>query len=66
MPVIHRNDIHIGQEVDIILKKDQKTGALTRGHVARILTHSLTHTRGIKVQLVEYGMVGRVHAIVGQ
>jgi len=29
----NRNDIEIGALVDIVLKKDQGSGALTRGHV---------------------------------
>ena len=31
-----RSEIKIGALVDIVLKKDQATGALTRGHVKRI------------------------------
>lgn len=58
-----RSNIHIGDTVDIVLKKDQPTGALTRGVVARLLTNSPTHPRGIKVML-EDGQVGRVKAIV--
>lgn len=59
-----RADIKIGAEVDIVLKKDQPTGKLTRGHVKRILTHSPTHPHGIKVMLVEDDMVGRVQNII--
>lgn len=66
MPITHRNKIIIGQEVDIVLKKDQPTGKLTRGHVARILTNSQIHPRGIKVMLVEGRMVGRVQNIIEQ
>lgn len=58
-----RSNIHPGQTVDIVLKKDQKTGMLTRGVVARILTNSPTHYRGIKVML-EDGQVGRVQRII--
>jgi uncharacterized repeat protein (TIGR03833 family) len=36
----NRADIQVGILVDIVLKKDQSTGALTRGHVKRILTNS--------------------------
>ena len=48
---------------DIVLKKDQPTGRLTRGVVARILTRSATHPHGIKVMLTD-GQVGRVQHIV--
>ena len=58
-----RSNIHIGDTVDIVLKKDQPTGALTRGVVARLLTNSATHPHGIKVML-EDGQVGRVKAII--
>ena len=58
-----RADIKPGALVDIVLKKDQPTGALTRGRVSRILTNSRTHPHGIKVML-EDGRVGRVQAIV--
>ncbi|HBV86502.1 YwbE family protein [Desulfosporosinus sp.] len=58
-----RNDIHTGATVDIILKADQRTGKLTRGVVKDILTKSQTHTRGIKVRLVD-GRIGRVQDII--
>ncbi len=54
-----RKDIFIGQEVKIVLKKDQRSGTLTSGIVKRILTKSPNHTHGIKVML-ESGDVGRV------
>ena len=57
-----RSSISIGALVDIVLKKDQPTGKLTRGHVKRILTNSPTHPHGIKVML-EDGQVGRVQFI---
>jgi uncharacterized repeat protein (TIGR03833 family) len=50
--------------VDIIRKKDQHNGKLTRGRVQEILTSSATHPHGIKVRL-EDGNVGRVAVIVG-
>lgn len=59
-----RADIAIGALVDIVLKKDQPTGALTRGHVRRILTNSPTHPHGIKVMLEEDALVGRVQAVL--
>jgi uncharacterized repeat protein (TIGR03833 family) len=55
-----RNHIKTGDLVDIVLKADQRTGKLTRGHVKRILTKSPTHPHGIKVMLEEGGLVGRV------
>ncbi len=57
-----REDVKIGVEVDIVLKKDQPTGKLTRGKVAEILTSDSFHHRGIKVRL-EDGQVGRVQKI---
>jgi len=59
----NRKDIYPGLEVDIILKKDQRSGALTRGIVERLLTSAPYHSRGIKVRL-EDGQVGRVAEIV--
>ena len=56
----YRKDIYPGlEEVDIILKKDQRSGVRTRGIVEAILTSSAFHSRGIKVKL-EDGQVGRV------
>lgn len=60
----NRKDIKIGQLVDIVLKKDQRSGQLTRGHVKRLLTNSRTHPHGIKVMLEEDNMVGRVQKII--
>lgn len=59
----NRNDVYPGLVVDIILKKDQRSGKLTRGIVANLLTSATYHSRGIKVRL-EDGQVGRVAAIV--
>jgi len=59
----NRKDIHPGLEVDIILKKDQRSGALTRGIVKNLLTSAAYHSRGIKVRL-EDGQIGRVAFIV--
>jgi len=58
-----KEDIKIGSEVEVVLKADQKTGTLTRGIVAEILTNSSFHQRGIKVRL-ENGQVGRVQNIL--
>lgn len=57
-------NIKIGLLVDIVLKQDQRTNKLTRGHVKRILTNSMTHPHGIKVMLVENDQVGRVQNII--
>jgi uncharacterized repeat protein (TIGR03833 family) len=59
----NRSDIYPGLEVDIILKKDQRSGKRTRGIVKDLLTSSAYHSRGIKVRL-EDGQVGRVAEIV--
>ncbi|WP_456272195.1 YwbE family protein [Bacillus sp. AK031] len=59
-----RANISPGIEVDIVLKKDQRTGTTTRGTVKDILTNSPTHPHGIKVRLAD-GQVGRVKNIVG-
>jgi uncharacterized repeat protein (TIGR03833 family) len=59
----NRSDIYPGLEVDIILKKDQRSGKLTRGIVKDLLTSSSYHPRGIKVRL-EDGQVGRVAEII--
>ena len=47
----NREEIKIGLEVEVVLKKDQKMGVLTHGVVAKILTSSISHPHGIKVQL---------------
>jgi len=59
----NRSDIYPGLEVDIILKKDQRSGKLTRGIVRDLLTSSAYHSHGIKVRL-EDGQVGRVAEII--
>ncbi len=60
----NRTNIKVGALVDIVLKKDQATGALTRGHVQRILTNSPNHPHGIKVMLAEGNQVGRVQGVI--
>lgn len=62
----NRADIQIGALVDIVLKNNQTTGILTRGHVNRILTKSTSHPHGIKVMLEEGNQVGRVKAILAK
>jgi uncharacterized repeat protein (TIGR03833 family) len=59
-----RSSLSIGMQVEVVLKKDQRTGQLTRGTIKRILTNSAVHHRGIKVQLTD-GQVGRVQKIIG-
>ncbi len=58
-----RANIHPGDRVKIVLKKDQKTGLLTEGVVQDILTSAPKHHRGIKVRL-EDGQIGRVQEIL--
>jgi uncharacterized repeat protein (TIGR03833 family) len=59
----HRDQLEIGMEVAIVLKKDQRTGNLTEGYVKNILTKSAYHPHGIKVRL-STGEVGRVQEIL--
>ena len=59
----NREDIKLGLEVNIVSKEDQRSGKLTRGIVADILTNSQFHPHGIKVRL-ESGEVGRVQNII--
>ena len=59
-----RSDIHPGLRVNVILKKDQRTGVKTEGVVKDLLTKSSHHPHGIKVRL-EDGQVGRVCDILG-
>ncbi len=58
-----RADIKQGMLVNIILKKDQRSGVLTEGIVKDILTSATRHHRGIKVRL-EDGQIGRVKEII--
>ena len=58
----NRADVKVGARVNIILKADQRVGKLTEGRVAKLLTKSSFHSRGIKVML-ENGQVGRVQEI---
>ncbi|OIU70252.1 YwbE family protein [Rossellomorea aquimaris] len=58
-----RANIKPGLQVEIVLKKDQRTGKLTQGVVKDILTNSANHPHGIKVRL-EDGQVGRVKNIL--
>jgi uncharacterized repeat protein (TIGR03833 family) len=58
-----RANIKPGMLVNIVLKKDQRTGVLTEGIVKNILTSAPKHHRGIKVRL-EDGQIGRVQEIL--
>ena len=58
-----RSEIRSGMKVQIVEKQNQRSGAVTEGVVARILTSSPNHPHGIKVMLVD-GRVGRVKAIL--
>ena len=59
----NRINIKPGIRVNIILKKDQRSGILTEGIVKDILTSAPKHTHGIKVRL-EDGQIGRVQEIL--
>jgi len=65
MSVQRRKDVKPGMEVEVVLKADQRTGKLTRGIVAEILTNSEFHPQGIKVRL-KSGQVARVQTILHQ
>ena len=58
-----RDNIHIGDLVEIVQKRDQSSGDLTEGFVKRILTKSANHPHGIKVML-DTGEVGRVQNVL--
>jgi uncharacterized repeat protein (TIGR03833 family) len=58
-----RINIKTGIRVNIVLKKDQRSGKLTEGIVKDILTSAPKHTHGIKVRL-EDGQIGRVKEIL--
>ena len=58
----YRKNIEVGLEVEVVLKKDQRTGETTWGIVKRILTKSSFHPHGIKVELQDR-QVGRVKIV---
>ena len=58
-----RTNIKSGTLVNIVLKKDQRTGELTEGVVKDLLTSAPYHQRGIKVRLMD-GQIGRVQEII--
>lgn len=49
--------------VEVVTKRDQKNGKLTRGRIRWMLTSKDYHSRGIKVMLDDR-VVGRVQRIV--
>ena len=53
--------LHIGTPVNIILKRDQPSGRLTKGTISGFLTKG-DHPHGIKVRLSD-GQIGRVQSI---
>jgi uncharacterized repeat protein (TIGR03833 family) len=60
-----RKNVKVGLLVEIVLKKDQRSGYLTEGVVKRLLTNSSFHPHGIKVEL-ESGEIGRVQNIIDE
>ena len=58
-----RDNIQIGDLVEIVQKRDQRSGDLTEGFVKRILTKAANHPHGIKVML-DTGEVGRVKNVL--
>ena len=59
-----RSEIRSGLRVQIVEKQNQRSGAVTEGVVARILTSS-PRTPTASRCMLEDGRVGRVKAIVG-
>lgn len=58
-----RANIKVGSKVKVVKKEDQRSGNLTEGVVAKLLTNSPNHPHGIKVKLSD-GVVGRVKEIL--
>jgi uncharacterized repeat protein (TIGR03833 family) len=56
-------DLQPGTRVKVVQKNHQRTGQLTEGQVASLLTKSAYHPHGIKVRL-DSGIVGRVKEIL--
>ena len=56
------SSVQPGTAVSVVEKQNQRSGVVTHGVVARVLTGSAVHPRGIKVQLTS-GVVGRVCAL---
>ena len=58
-----REDIKPGVAVMVELTEDKRSGRLTGGRVAEVLTTAPIHPHGIKVKL-DSGKVGRVKQII--
>ncbi len=58
-------NIKVGSKVKIVEKQNQRSGLLSEGNVAQILTKSSNHPHGIKVRL-DNGLVGRVKVIINE
>ena len=58
-----RSELKAGMMVQVVQKHHQRTGELTEGVIAVLLTKSSFHPHGIKVRL-ESGVVGRVKAVM--
>lgn len=54
-----RDELQVGQQVEIIEKANQKTGEISQGVIKRILSHGFSHPHGLKVEL-DNGKIGRV------
>ncbi len=61
MAVPRMTELRPGVGVNIVLKADQRSGKLTKGRIADILTRG-DHPRGIKVRLAD-GQIGRVQSL---
>lgn len=61
----YRDRLKLNMLVDVVTKRDQKTGKLTRGRIRWMLTSKDYHSRGIKVMLDDR-TVGRVQRIVNE
>ena len=62
----YRVNVKLWLEVDIVSKRNQRTGILTRGIVQWVLTSKPFHSRGIKVMLSDrtVGRVQQIHSII--
>jgi len=60
-----RENIHVGDEVEIVQKHHQRTEKLTRGIIEKILTKSPNHPDGIEV-ILDTGEVGRVRHVISK
>jgi len=63
LPGTKRQNVRIGDFVQVVQKHHQQSGELTEGLVKRILTNASNHPHGIKVKL-DTGEVGRVKWVI--